>query len=235
MDSQSDISNPIIIIPGVGLWSALYEGLRRNLVESCPAEKIFIADISLIDWVGFPPSPERSTNRVMVKLNSAVQKIRTKFPEEPITLVAHSGGGTVALIYLLEENFQGDKYDSIGVAKLLTLGTPFQSIERYSKLKTDFITQHLTEDFFKKVNVISIAGNQINGMLNGSVGERAAYQFYKSAFGDGELPGDGIVPVSACYLNGAKNVIIDGSEHLPTPFSKWYGTKESIVQWKIYL
>lgn len=226
--------NPIVILAGVGLWSALYEEMKRNLastVSNLSAEKIFIVPITTLDWIGFPPSPERSTNRVMQHLHETIQQVESQCPNEPITLIAHSGGGTVALIYLLGKSFQGDAYSNKSIHKLLTLGTPFQSRERYAKLKMDFINQHLSADFFGKVEVISVSSSFRKGSLEGNLQERLAFELYRNTFGDGNRDGDGVVPIDACQLNGAKHVVIQGVEHLPAPFAKWYGEKSAVEQW----
>ncbi len=227
--------NPVVILAGVGLWSALYEEMKRNLATTIPPEKIFIVPITTLDWIGFPPSPERSTNRVMKCLHETIQKVETAFTNEPITLIAHSGGGTVAMIYLLGKSFQGDAYSNKSIHKLITLGTPFQSIERYAKLKTDFITQHLTENFFERVEVISVASSFRRGNRSGSLQERLAFEFYRNTFGDGNSDGDGIVPIEACTLDSAKNVVVEGVEHLPAPFATWYGEKRAVEQWQSLL
>ncbi len=229
------IVNPVVILAGVGLWSALYEEMKRNLATTIPDEKIFIVPITTLDWVGFPPSPERSTNRVMTRLHETIQKIEITFPNELITLIAHSGGGTVAMIYLLGKSFQGDAYSNKSIHKLITLGTPFQSIERYAKLKTDFITQHLTENFFERVEVISVASSFRRGNPSGSLQERLAFELYRNTFGDGNSDGDGIVPIEACRLDGTKTLVIKGVEHLPAPFTTWYGAKRAVEQWQSLL
>ncbi|MBM3422453.1 MAG: alpha/beta fold hydrolase [Chlorobi bacterium] len=224
--------NPVVIVPGVLFWDGLYEVMRDALSRYLPAEKIEIAPVSLLDWVGFPPSPERSTNRVMTAIDRSVRSLRIKFPEEQVTIVAHSGGGTVAMIYLLEKRFQGDEYhpgDSVG--KLVTLGTPFHTHEHYAKIKTDFIFRHLDSDFFLRKEVVSIVSDQYRGDLQGSLIEKMCYMFYRSVTEDGHAAGDGIVPADSCYLEGARNVTIPHVEHLPTPHTRWYGTKEGVDQW----
>jgi pimeloyl-ACP methyl ester carboxylesterase len=224
--------NPVVLLAGVGLWSALYEEMKENLASRTSPEKIFIVPITTLDWIGFPPSPERSTNRVMKRLHETIKQVELRFPNEPITLVAHSGGGTVALIYLLGESFHGDAFSNKSVKKLLTLGTPFQSVERYAKLKMDFINRHLPADYFRSVEVISIASSFRKGKWEGGLQERLTFEFYRNTFGDGDLDGDGIVPIKACRLNGAKHVVIEGVEHLPAPFANWYGAKRAVEQWQ---
>ncbi|MCS6989834.1 MAG: alpha/beta hydrolase [Chloroherpetonaceae bacterium] len=228
--------NPVVLLAGVGLWSALYEEMKRNLASDGRfSEKIFIVPLTPLDWVGFPPSPERSTNRVMRRLHETIARVETLFPNEPITLVAHSGGGTVALIYLLGENFQGDAYSNASVQRLVALGTPFRSVEKFAKIKTDFIAERLTPRFFDKVEVISVASSFRKGDPNGDLRERLAFELYRNTFGDGKSDGDGVVPIEACHLDGATNVVIKGAEHLPAPFANWYGATRAVAQWKAYL
>lgn len=224
--------HPVVIIPGVLFWDSLYDIMKEALCGYLPEEKITIVPVSLIDWIGFPPSPEKSTNRVMSALDRTIREIEQKFPGEPITLVAHSGGGSVAMVYLLEKPFQGERYNpGKQIKKLITLGTPFHTSEYYAKIKTDFIFSHLQADFFDRVSVVSVVSDKYHGNSEGSFVEKMCYQFYKNVLDDGNVAGDGIVPAKSCFLEGAVNVTIADAEHLPTPHTRWYGTKEGVEQW----
>ncbi len=225
-------SGPVVIIPGVLFWEGLYDGMKRELGRYISSELIAVVPVSLLDWIGFPPSPERSTNRVMAALDRTIASMQQRFPGKPVTLVAHSGGGTVALVYLLEKEFQGDVYHrGKSVRTLLTLGTPYSTGEYYAKMKTDFIMKHLTVDFFQDCRVVSVVSDAYRGALDKGLVEKACYHFYMNVSGEGNLAGDGIVPVKSCFLEGAENVTISGIEHLPTPHARWYGTKEGVEQW----
>ena len=224
--------NPVVIIPGVLFWDSLYDVMKDALTAWIPPEKIAIVPVNVVDWIGFPPSPERSTNRVMAALDRTVRQMAQRFPGEPVTIVAHSGGGTIAMVYLLEKSFQGDVYSVDGmVGRLLTLGTPFHTHERFAKIKTDFIFSHLGSDFFRKYHVVSVVSNQYRGSMTGSMTEKLCYMFYRSVTDEGNLDGDGIVPAKSCFLEGAENVTIPEIEHLPTPHTRWYGTKEGVERW----
>lgn len=224
--------NPVVIVPGVLFWDSLYEVMRDALSEWIPKEKIAIAPVSLLDWIGMPPSPERSTNRVMAALDRTVRQMAAKFPGEPVTIVAHSGGGTVAMIYLLQQAFQGDVYQVNGmVGKLVTLGTPFHTHEHFAKIKTDFIFKHLDPDFFSRYPVVSVVSDRYQGALDSGFTEKLCYLFYRGVTDEGNLPGDGVVPAKSCFLQGAENVTIPDCEHVPAPHTRWYGTKEGVAQW----
>ncbi|NTV46913.1 MAG: alpha/beta hydrolase [Chlorobiales bacterium] len=228
--------NPIIIVEGAGFWYSRYDEMKNCLARVVPEEKVFILPVTMLDWIGFPPSPEKATNRIMKMIDETIEIIEKKYPGEPITIVAHSGGGTVAMIYMLGKEFQGDVFSrQKSVKKLITLGTPFHSHESYGKVKSDFIVKNVTPEFFNQYEVISIVSDPYFGKLNGSLTEAACYYFYKSVSGQGELSGDGIVTVKSCFLDGARNIIIRGVEHLPTPMTKWYGAKEGVQQWQQYL
>jgi pimeloyl-ACP methyl ester carboxylesterase len=224
--------NPVVIVPGVLFWDSLYDVMKDALASYIPGEKVAVVPVSMLDWIGVPPSPERSTNRVMAALDRTVRSMELKFPGEPVTIVAHSGGGTVAMVYLLEKSFQGDCYRIDGkVGKLVALGTPFHTGEHYARIKTDFIFSNLTPDFFRKYKVVSVVSNQYRGSLSGNMIEKLCFLFYRSVMDDGNVDGDGIVPVKSCFLEGAENVTIAEAEHLPTPHTRWYGTKEGVEQW----
>ncbi len=226
------LKNPVVIIPGVLFWDSLYDSMKEALAGYIPEERVAVAPVSLVDWIGFPPSPERSTNRVMKVVDRTVRQMGQKFPGEPITLVAHSGGGTVAMVYLLEQRFQGDIYHSGRlVGKLVTLGTPFHTHERYAKIKTDFIFSHLNDKFFERCRVVSVVSDKYYGNLHGSFVEKMCFKFYSSVINDGNVAGDGIVPAMSSFLEGAENITIPDAEHLPTPHTRWYGTKEGVEQW----
>ena len=228
--------NPVVILPGVLFWDNLYAGMKKALAAYVPEEKIAVVPVNILDWIGFPPSPEQSTNRVMAALDRTVASVQQRYPDEKITIVAHSGGGTVALVYLLERPFQGDVYKrSSSVGKLITLGTPFQTTEYYARIKTDFISKHLSPGFFDRCKIVSVVSDRYTGSLEKGIVERMCYMFYKNVSEQGNIAGDGIVPVKSCFLKGAKNVTISGIEHLPTPHTTWYGTKEGIEQWVQWL
>jgi len=232
-NGMNDIEpNPVVIIPGVLFWDGLYDGMKQELSRTIPSERIAVVPVSLLDWVGFPPRPELSTNRVMAALDRTIADMQQRFPDKPVRIVAHSGGGTVALVYLLEKEFQGDVYHRRkSVSTLLTLGTPFVTKEYYAKMKTDFIMKHLSDDFFHDCRVVSVVSDAYQGALDKGLIEKVCYHFYMNVVGEGNLAGDGIVPVTSCFLEGAENVTISGIEHLPTPHAKWYGTKEGVEQW----
>jgi len=224
--------NPIVIIPGVLFWDSLYDTMQQALAGYLSSDRVVIAPVTLADWVGFPPSPEKSTNRVMKVVDRTVREMGRKFPDEPVTLVAHSGGGTVGMIYLMGIPFQGDVYHAgRRVERLITLGTPFHTHEHYARIKSDFIQQHLNSDFFGRYHVVSVVSDKYHGNLQGSFVEKMCYRFYKSVQDDGSVSGDGIVPAKSCFLEGAENVTIADAEHLPTPHTRWYGTKEGVEQW----
>jgi hypothetical protein len=191
--------NPVVIIPGVLFWDTLYDTMKEAIAVYIPQERVAVAPVSLVDWIGFSPSPERSTNRVM--------KVVGNF-------------------------FQGDVYHpGRHVGKLITLGTPFHTHEHYAKIKTDFIFSHLTADFFERCHVVSVVCDKYYGNPEGSLVEKMCFRFYKSVLEEGNVRGDGIVPAQSCFLEGAENVTIPDAEHLPTPYSRWYGTKEGVNQW----
>lgn len=233
--SKPKMSNPIVIVPGSGMWGGIFEEMRWHLGASFEREKIFIVPLTTLDWIGLPPSPERSTNRVMRALHETIRQAQQRYPDEPIRIVGHSGGGTAAMIYLLGKPFQGEAYPETPVTQLLTLGAPFFSTERYGKLKSDFIAAHLDDGFFARVRTVCVASKTRFGNPSGSLAERSAFEFYKNTNGRGDVWGDGVVPLDSCWLSGATNVELQDVEHLPAPFRTWYGSRAAVEAWQEFL
>lgn len=58
---------------------------------------------------------------------------------------------------------------------------------------------------------------------------------YKSTSGDGSVWGDGIVPISAAHLAGARNLMLPDVFHSPSPGRLWYGSKWVVEDWSQWL
>lgn len=237
----------VLIVPGSALWASLFEETQTALCQTLhlPQDAVEIVPTTVLDWIGFPPTPERSTNRVMKLIDQTLRLLVSRYPEAPVTIVGHSGGGTAAMIFLLGKSFQGDCYSDapgIGAVKtLLTLGSPYHNVDRYGKEKSDFIFTHLSPDFLERVRVVSVASNSVSGKADGTLIERAAHFCYAQVTGKDEvknMAGDGVVPTESCRLDGATNVVIEKSErieHLPSPpffpLNRWYGSKNGVALW----
>ena len=64
-----------------------------------------------------------------------------------------------------------------------------------------------------------------------------AYTSYKAVSGDGEMTGDGVVPLEWSLLEGSRKVVLDGVLHsineagTTLPTDKWYGSEKVVDRW----
>jgi pimeloyl-ACP methyl ester carboxylesterase len=72
-------------------------------------------------------------------------------------------------------------------------------------------------------------------------GERSAstvaYTAYKAVSGQGEMTGDGVVPLKWALLEGSRNIVLDGVLHsineagTTLPTDRWYGSEKIVDRW----
>ena len=64
-----------------------------------------------------------------------------------------------------------------------------------------------------------------------------AYTSYKAVSGDGEMTGDGVVPLEWSLLEGSRKVVLDGVLHsineagTTLPTDRWYGSEKVVDRW----
>ncbi len=119
------------------------------------------------------------------------------------------------------------------VATLVTLGTPHTSLERWTQWNLDFVNNNYPGAFHQNVDYICVAGKTIFGKRK--LGNWLAYSSYKLTCGNGNTWGDGITPIEAAHLEGARNLTIENVMHSPRSPKAWYGSPQSLLIWSQYL
>jgi hypothetical protein len=173
----------------------------------------------------------------------SVKACKEQLSSQQINLIGHSAGGWISRIYLGEIPYTiyGDvTADAVGlwnarakIATLITLGTPQISCEKLTKKNLDFVNDNYPGAFYPEVRYICVAGKSIYGEK--WFGHCLAYSSYQMICGEGNNWGDGITPVRAAHLAGAKNITIEGVKHSPNISGIWYGSPEVRSQWVGYL
>jgi triacylglycerol esterase/lipase EstA (alpha/beta hydrolase family) len=161
----------------------------------------------------------------------------TQHQAEKINLVGHSAGGWLGRIYLGEKPYCVHPQDDETcvwrgcdrIATLLTLGTPHTSQERWTRRNLDFVNQTYPGAFYPQIRYVCVAGKAVYGQRR--PGQWLAYSSYKLTCGEGNGWGDGITPVAAAHLEGAKNIVLEGVYHSPRPDRRWYGSPSAISEW----
>jgi hypothetical protein len=88
--------------------------------------------------------------------------------------------------------------------------------------------------FAPEIGYVSVASRAIRGDPAGTGRERVAHLLYRSVIGRAAVPGtegDGLVPVAAAALEGAREVVLDGALHGPGAGGPWYGSDDALDVW----
>jgi triacylglycerol esterase/lipase EstA (alpha/beta hydrolase family) len=229
---------PSVIVPGYFASAIDYQPLEKELNQrGIPAVTV---PLKKSDW--FPTLGGRSVVPILQRLDQTVKKVLERYSTSEVNLVAHSAGGWISRIYL-----GGKPYDIHGdvsgteavweahryVNTLLTLGTPHRSRERWTKKNLNFVEDTYPGAFYTGVRYVCIAGKAIYGKKQ--LGSWLAYQSYQLTGGEGNVWGDGIVPVSCAHLIGATNLTLEGAWHSPKSPHPWYGSIDPLTAWIDYL
>lgn len=95
-----------------------------------------------------------------------------------------------------------------------------------------WVQQHVPDTIFApQVRYTSVVGKYIHGRPSGSPTERFAFKVYKDIGEDGNVWGDGIVPVNSALIPGSEQIILVGVSHHTVVGRPWYGSEEVIRSW----
>lgn len=201
-------------------------------------------------------------SRARAEIKAASEKSGTK-----VVLVGHSAGGWLARAILGDGTTPWDEESSSAgqdyVSTLVTLGAPHFPPPDSSKCATrgalSFVSDQFPGAFLasKGIQYITVAGDSVTGMdvaaakatednaelddLYTRRGEgsaqRVAFVNYEAVSGDGTLSGDGVIPLKAAHLQGARQITIAGVRHsfneagTAQLAKSWYGSDEVVAEW----
>ena len=226
---------PTILIPGFLAGAREYRMLKADLIAAgIPTATVPLSKASWLPTIG-----GRSVVPILQQIHRTVCEMQRHHNAERVNLVGHSAGGWIARLYL------GDKpYDIHGdrqtvwhgwerAATLITLGTPHNSQERWTKRNLDFVQNTYPDCFHRNIRYVCVAGKAIYGQRRW--GSWFAYNSYEMTCGRGDCWGDGITPIASAHLDGATNLTLDGVLHAPTSDGPWYGSHGHRQAWMNYL
>ncbi|MEM9090921.1 MAG: lipase [Cyanobacteria bacterium P01_F01_bin.53] len=227
---------PTVILPGYLAGAQPYQEMESALAEQgYPAVTVPLRRRDWLSTVG-----GRSVLNIIRMLDATAQRVMMDAGCNEINLVGHSAGGWISRIYLGEYPYnihESDRDRAIPrsarphIHTLMTLGTPHTSQERWTRKNLDFVNQHYPGAFYDDVNYVCIAGKA----LAGKQADWFTFNSYKLTGGDGFAWGDGIVPVSAAHLQGARNLTLEKVFHSPRPKRLWYGSSDVVSEWSQWL
>jgi len=231
----------VLIIGGLMTVPANYWPMRQRLSRR-DTERVDIAAIWPPDWV---LASMLGLNVVMSRARRAIASAYRAAGKRPIIVVAHSGGGIAARLAMSPTPFNGQAGGAAeAVGCLVTLGTPHMLTGLSNRYRhaghhaVDFLDRHTPGAYCApRTGYLTVGSRQKAGMLSGFVG-RASGEVFSMVVGSETQPlgrvtaslGDGIVPLAAVHLAGARHITLDDvvHGHIGTP---WYGDDRVIDRW----
>lgn len=228
---------PTVIIPGYLAGAAPYRPLEAELQQ----RGIWAKTVPLTQASWLPTFGGRSVQPILAAIAETVHAATKATGCNQVNLVGHSAGGWIARIYLGDQPYAVHPIDRDRpncwsghrhVKTLLTLGTPHFSQERWTRRNLDFVNQTYPGAYYPDINYICIAGKAVFGQRWRTW---FTYNSYQITAGKGACWGDGITPITAAHLSGAKNLVLPEVYHSPKPGIAWYGTSTVVDQWAVHL
>lgn len=225
-------SQPIVILGGFLSFAMLYCGMQ-DCLTGLTGQPVSIVETYSLDWAAVVAIP--GWNRVLRKLDDTVQAFVHQSPTGKVTLVGHSAGGVLARLYLSPKPFWGRVYGGLNyVDQLITLGSPHYSERKWlhGGMMAQWMERRYPGAFFApQVQYTAVAGKLIRGDRQGTLRERHAHVFYEDALGDGDVWGDGLVPIASALLEGSRPIVLEDVAHFAGFGGPWYGAPEVIPRW----
>ena len=220
--------NPLILLGGFLITSEAYIEIK-NTLEKNFARKVYIVEISRMDWL--KTNSIEGWSNILKKVDNCVKNALIKSSTKKIDLIGHSSGGVILRLYLSKDIFNGKNYNGNEfTSNLITLGSPHQA-KRSTSLRK-FVDEKFPGNFFKNVNYISIGGElTLNSSESSFLTKVFAENSYKSISGKNISTGDGLVPLSSSLLKGSQKIIVPETSHSRIFGKNWYGINERIIEW----
>ena len=236
-DSDADLRPSVLIVGGFATMPPNYIGLRRRLLRR-GAGRVDICQLWPPDWllagmVGFGPITRRAGHAIAAAYRAGGRR--------PVIVIGHSAGGIVARLAMSERPFNGRVAGVAGVSEavgcLVTLGTPHglsTLTNRYRHAGHDAVAFLERESrgayFAPRTSYLTVAGQARLAAPTWPAGRFVAELFRMMVGEESTADGDGIVPISAAHLDGARQMNLAGIRH-GVIGSPWYGDEEVIDAW----
>ncbi len=217
----------VVILPGLGNNDKDYINLAAQLTQQ--DLHIEIAPVGRIDWARNAAGlldtaywagslkPRPTVDWYLERISTAITAAKLAAPNVPITLLAHSAGGWLGRLYMLEFGTSTN-----GIDRFVSLGSPHLApppgvVDQTRGILT-WISENAPDCHHNDVEYVTIAGRYIKGApLSGPGGwqRRIVGAGYQQVCGDANAWGDGVVPVPAAHLKGALQLTLEGVYHSP--------------------
>jgi hypothetical protein len=204
---------------------------------------VVVANVWTPDWLlagvrGTGPIATRSARALLTAAH-----VGTDVSEgAPLLVVGHSAGGIIARLLTAPEPFAGRRLGAASrIGAIVTLGTPHKLSNgegigrRINEVASSIADAIVPGSFFApEIGYVSVASRAVRSDPRGTGRERVAQLLYRSIIGRAAVPGtegDGLVPVAATALAGARAVVLDSCIHGPGASGPWYGGDDEVDVW----
>lgn len=255
----SETERAVVILPGLGNAGRDYDALAKSL--SSRGVHVETAAVSRADWLRnglglrYPSywqgtlEPRPTVDWYLNKVDMAVDAAKRATDGAPITILAHSAGGWMGRVYMLD-------FGTTGIDKFVSLGSPHNPpptnipgvIDQTRGILTWVEANCPGTHHGDTVEYTSVIGKYILGapFRGGPVGtklnQRIVGAGYQQVCGVADVWGDGIVPLPAGLLEGSKQLVLEGVYHSPIGAAVdsadmaegarlWYGSEAVLDRW----
>jgi pimeloyl-ACP methyl ester carboxylesterase len=220
-----------LIIGGYNSAWPLYLKMARDLedLSGLPA-----VGVPLMPWHWWVARRTLDATGILHQVHETVAWARRRLHAHRFILVGHSAGGVIARLYLHDAPVWGHVYAGVEhVAAVITLGSPHSSergVNTGWMLSAEANRLVPGAHFADRVRYRAVAGQYLRGRPDGRYAERRAYLAYQFFAGQGDIWGDGLVPVQTALLEGAEALSLEGVAHSITFGQHWYGASKAILR-----
>ena len=220
---------PIIILGGFFIESNAYEEMA-TYINSRTNNKVVIIPVTKIEWLYTNWS--FGWQIILDRVKKIVRELSSESSSNRVTLIGHSSGGMILRLFLSDLLFNGKIYNGREHANcLITLGTPNQA-KRATFLR-NLVSSNLPGSFYSKdVNYISVGGElDLDGPIASKTSIRLSKSSYRALNGEGNMIGDGLVPIDSALLIGSKHIVMKETAHGRSFGKEWYGSANKVEEW----
>ena len=222
-------NQPVIILGGFFIDSNAYKEMSAY-IRSRTNNKVVIVPVRKLEWLCTNWS--FGWQIILDRVAKIVRELSAESSSNRVTLIGHSSGGMILRLFLSDLIFNGKIYNGKENANcLITLGSPNQA-KRATYLR-NLVSSSLPGSFYSdKVNYISVAGElDLNGNIASKTSLRLSKTSYRALNGDGNVTGDGLVPIDSALLIGSKHIVMKETAHGKTFGKEWYGSLNKVEEW----